>query len=262
MNACAALGRVAYAVGGGPVWGWQQHTRRGPGWRWEHIQLSGSGFDDTSMVRDPKSPPRKPERCLMRQLDQMCGGGIHGERSHIERIDIYDLRPDPDRDLGRDHLVRDPQPQPSCAYGQAVGRLVRQLDQLRSGWLFVGRIPLLRDPGSGRLPDFGRDLGWDHLVRDPQSQSIRRLYSLTGVSCVSVLSCVAVGTEVSGSEGDQTLVETWGNGSTWSVTPSPNPGSGNDSLNGFSCSSATSCVAVGASGTMVGLPDPGRDLGR
>src|SRR5207244_2307967 len=50
----------------------------------------------------------------------------------------------------------------------------------------------------------------------------------------------------SGSRGhEQTLVETW-DGTSWSVTPSPNPGTkGSELSGGVSCASTTFCVAVG-----------------
>jgi hypothetical protein len=64
---------------------------------------------------------------------------------------------------------------------------------------------------------------------------------------VSAKHCVAVGGSGSG-----TLVESW-NGRTWSVLESPNPeGSGTPRLNGVSCVSARSCVAVGSDSTYEG----------
>jgi Ser-Thr-rich glycosyl-phosphatidyl-inositol-anchored membrane family len=67
---------------------------------------------------------------------------------------------------------------------------------------------------------------------------------LSGVSCTSSISCVAVGTYTNAGVG-QTLVETW-NGSTWTITPSPNKSTTtNNVLNSVSCTSSTSCVAVG-----------------
>jgi hypothetical protein len=64
---------------------------------------------------------------------------------------------------------------------------------------------------------------------------------LSGVSCVSASSCVAVGSDAGSFA--QTLVETW-DGVGWSVVASPNVGT-IDMLNGISCVSAASCVAVG-----------------
>ncbi len=73
---------------------------------------------------------------------------------------------------------------------------------------------------------------------------------LYGVSCVSATACTAVGVSIQkvtgGGRRSKTLVESW-NGTAWSVVPSPNPGSGNDSLFGVSCVSATDCTAVGSS---------------
>jgi hypothetical protein len=40
------------------------------------------------------------------------------------------------------------------------------------------------------------------------------------------------------------IIERW-NGSTWSLSPSPNPNANAAALNGVSCPSSTSCVAVG-----------------
>jgi len=70
------------------------------------------------------------------------------------------------------------------------------------------------------------------------------------VSCVTGSDCWAVGavTGVGGNGGpSETLVENW-NGSAWSIVPSPNPsgpGVVGALLEGVSCSSASSCMAVG-----------------
>jgi hypothetical protein len=69
---------------------------------------------------------------------------------------------------------------------------------------------------------------------------------LGGVSCVSATACVAVGgAGPVPSSPVMTLVERW-NGTRWKIVPSPNPaGLKVVSLTGVSCSSATSCIAVG-----------------
>ena len=68
--------------------------------------------------------------------------------------------------------------------------------------------------------------------------------TLSGVSCTSAATCTAVGYAATAT-GSVTLVETW-NASTWSIATSPNePGTLYDSLNGISCPSSLSCVAVG-----------------
>jgi hypothetical protein len=65
----------------------------------------------------------------------------------------------------------------------------------------------------------------------------------TGVSCTAPGACTAVGTYFP--NGDHLpLIERW-NGSTWTVSPSPDPGGFFQDLLGVSCATATSCVAVG-----------------
>jgi hypothetical protein len=70
--------------------------------------------------------------------------------------------------------------------------------------------------------------------------------SLLGVSCVSRVSCQAVGISINGSIGERALVESW-NGKVWSVVPSAVPKAAYESvlLRKVSCVSAGSCVAVG-----------------
>jgi hypothetical protein len=79
------------------------------------------------------------------------------------------------------------------------------------------------------------------------------IYSaLTSVSCAGTSYCVAVGNASSGTSTPpytigNTLIETW-DGTSWSITPSPDVGSvsgSNDVLDGVSCPSALDCTAVG-----------------
>jgi hypothetical protein len=72
---------------------------------------------------------------------------------------------------------------------------------------------------------------------------------LTGVSCPGAKSCVAVGFFTDGSGNQTTFAEHW-NGTNWTVhsTPSP-PVDPATQLNAVSCTSATSCEAVGTSTT-------------
>jgi hypothetical protein len=67
---------------------------------------------------------------------------------------------------------------------------------------------------------------------------------LQGVSCTAT-ACTAVGSYQSGS-GYKPLVERW-NGSTWSLQTAPNPAEGSavNAMLSVSCSSSTSCMAVG-----------------
>jgi hypothetical protein len=72
---------------------------------------------------------------------------------------------------------------------------------------------------------------------------------LSSVSCLAVGNCVAVGvSDVNDSAAnDETLIETLKAGH-WSITPSPNPGTDGDVLEGVSCAKPTTCIAVGYSG--------------
>jgi len=81
---------------------------------------------------------------------------------------------------------------------------------------------------------------------------------LEGVSCPSPLSCVAVGTRQlnTGKYNYQALVESW-DGKTWELDAAPTLASTTSSLGSVSCVSATSCVAVGATGN---LPVPTTSL--
>ena len=69
--------------------------------------------------------------------------------------------------------------------------------------------------------------------------------SLNAVACVSASDCWAVGEYVNPSTGwDDSLIEQY-NGSVWSVVPSPNPGQYYNVLYGVTCTSASTCWAVG-----------------
>ncbi len=68
--------------------------------------------------------------------------------------------------------------------------------------------------------------------------------SLSGVSCVSTTSCVAVGSFYDNTTSN-TLIESW-NGTNWSIITSPPITNSTDSLlAGVSCISTSSCTAVG-----------------
>jgi hypothetical protein len=82
---------------------------------------------------------------------------------------------------------------------------------------------------------------WSIVTSANQVNSANALF---GVSCAGA-GCIAVGVSVGGAETSQTLTESW-NGAAWSITSSPDPGSGLlDELGGVTCTSSTSCVAVG-----------------
>ncbi len=86
------------------------------------------------------------------------------------------------------------------------------------------------------------------------STSPKQNNDLYGVSCVSSSFCVAVGAKATGIV-DQTLIEQW-NGSGWSLLTSPDtdPDQANQLL-AVSCTSVTSCVAVGSAVSVAGSTD-------
>jgi hypothetical protein len=68
---------------------------------------------------------------------------------------------------------------------------------------------------------------------------------LTGVSCTSASACIAVGYSEDGSGFEHMLAEGW-DGHVWSIEPTPySSGLTEGNFNGVSCTSATSCTAVG-----------------
>ena len=89
------------------------------------------------------------------------------------------------------------------------------------------------------------------VVPSPNTGSPENM--LRGVSCVTPTYCVAVGESGNPMGSTQTLTELW-NGTAWSITPSPNPGSVSNGLFGVSCTNPTACMAVGLDGS-----DPGAD---
>ncbi len=68
---------------------------------------------------------------------------------------------------------------------------------------------------------------------------------LTGVSCASAVACTAIGYVSIQFGSPLTLAERW-NGTNWSIQATPNPVDFSGVLSGVSCSSATVCIAVGA----------------
>ena len=73
---------------------------------------------------------------------------------------------------------------------------------------------------------------------------------LTSTTCLSSTDCWAAGTTSDSSgNADTTLIERW-NGSSWSAAPSADPsGQTANTISGVTCLDASSCWAVGASGT-------------
>jgi hypothetical protein len=79
--------------------------------------------------------------------------------------------------------------------------------------------------------------------------------SLSGVACMSATSCIAVGISggIFGSPASN-ISERW-DGTEWSIVSVPTPvGAKESTLRGVSCSSTTSCIAVGISGELIESP--------
>lgn len=70
---------------------------------------------------------------------------------------------------------------------------------------------------------------------------------LNGVSCGSPTSCIAVGRYVNSSGKARTLAEKY-DGTSWTVLTTPSEEGGGNSLNAVSCTSASSCTAIGSAG--------------
>jgi hypothetical protein len=81
---------------------------------------------------------------------------------------------------------------------------------------------------------------WNGKVWSVQPSPNRGNFNeLTSISCVSEVSCQAVG-----GDGTRQLIESW-NGHNWSIVPNPSQQGGNAGLIAVSCVSATSCKGVG-----------------
>ena len=99
------------------------------------------------------------------------------------------------------------------------------------------------------------------VVPGAQAGSGTTFLELIGITCASALDCTAVGSSEAitlsgtGTPSAKTLVEHW-NGTKWSVVASASPkGAPFALLAGVSCSSATSCLAVGFDAASVDAPE-------
>jgi hypothetical protein len=81
-------------------------------------------------------------------------------------------------------------------------------------------------------------------LQEPPSPTGATLTWPEDVSCISSTMCVIVGFYEPSEGGSKTLAESW-NGKTWSIQTTANPGSQSSRLRGVSCTSSTSCTAVG-----------------
>jgi hypothetical protein len=105
----------------------------------------------------------------------------------------------------------------------------------------------VRVPVSDRLNDAE---GWSVSPISPPAADTEA--GLEGVSCSSASECMAVGLAVNGSGAELPYTALWRNGG-WSVEPVKPVAAANAVLEGVSCSSASSCVAVGFSESSAGV---------
>jgi hypothetical protein len=103
---------------------------------------------------------------------------------------------------------------------------------------------VVTNPYYKSLTEIWNGTGWTiEPVASPGSRATE--ISLASVSCASATSCVAVGSYQNSAGIEKSLTEVW-DGSDWALVRSPNPsGEEVSSLEGVSCRSANSCVAVG-----------------
>jgi hypothetical protein len=113
--------------------------------------------------------------------------------------------------------------------------------------------PFDREPGAGVYVQYlldrvsGECADYQAIQPTPNPSGAAYSYLDGGVSCAAASTCMAVGRSIPTAAGAPyaTLAEAW-NGTTWSVTPTPNPaGSQGSYLDGVSCPAANACTAVG-----------------
>jgi hypothetical protein len=87
--------------------------------------------------------------------------------------------------------------------------------------------------------------GTSWAVVDSPNTGLTQRNLLTGVTCVSVSVCWAVGSYNNGTA-YQTLIQRW-NGTSWAIVSSANATTQDNRINGLTCVSATECWAAGTS---------------
>ena len=106
--------------------------------------------------------------------------------------------------------------------------------------------------GGNPPPDFALAEGLDGTnwsIQGTPSPGAGYNSVLPSVSCTATTACMAVGYDYyNQGANDAVLAEQW-NGTAWAIQAPPNPtGADSSALDGVSCATATSCVAVGGSG--------------
>jgi|GEM_PF-1599536 len=98
-------------------------------------------------------------------------------------------------------------------------------------------------PFRSSFSDLWNGSGW--TVKTPEVPAEAQGSELLGVSCTSANACTAAGEYISNETKEMALVDRW-NGSEWKKQTAPNPTKATATrLNDVSCSSSSSCLAVG-----------------
>jgi hypothetical protein len=98
---------------------------------------------------------------------------------------------------------------------------------------------------------------WDGTSWTIQAAPSPAQPQLNAVSCTSAAACTTVGSYTDSTGNIVSLAERW-DGSSWTIQSTPNPaGPPQTGLFGVSCTSATSCIAVGAAGNGIPSAEPG-----
>jgi hypothetical protein len=105
-----------------------------------------------------------------------------------------------------------------------------------------GDVWAVGSSGSGPVAEHWNGSTWSQVTTPAPAGAATS--TLNAVGAVSADDAWAVGTDFSAAGPQLTLIEHW-NGSTWSVVPSPNLGSGLNQLNGVAAISANDVWAVG-----------------
>ena len=98
--------------------------------------------------------------------------------------------------------------------------------------------------GSQAVPLAEKWNGTTWAAHAPPAPSGSASSKLSGITCTSASSCVAVGSWFDSSSDSSTLAEGL-NGNTWAIQATPATGSANNEMLGVSCASDISCTAVG-----------------
>lgn len=105
--------------------------------------------------------------------------------------------------------------------------------------------------GTAAIAELWNGTGWS--VTKILAPSRARSTQLNGVSCVSRTACTAVGYYDNRAMASFALIERW-NGTKWSIQTASSPPGPNGTLNGISCTSRKTCMAVGSYGGGGGFP--------